>query len=259
MLELAKPVPGDCCMLAALGVVENVIQDGELRELVRNCLRLRLEISERRAALSSVLLVYHDNRLLVKGRGPHLAPAVFGGKVAPREEDEHNSTGLHVLLQERDVFQIVDIKEDAHARQTKLQLPLDDSHLVLSCPPHVAEEEVVPQSSGQRRQNWWLARADESQRPRRADGDPRQLVGSKQQQKTDDDGRKDEEEEKDTVALVAEAELFAHLAVAVTHLEEQDGQEDEQQCKVKHHAQPVVLGATERMHRHLKQQETGAE
>eukprot|EP00965_Chrysotila_dentata_P117990 3900424-Pleurochrysis_carterae.AAC.1 len=216
-------------------------------------------ISERRAAFSGILLVHDDKRLLMNGRGSHLAPAVFGGKVAPREEDEHSRAGLDVLFQARDVLQIVDIEENTHAGQTELQLPLDDSHLVLSCPPHVAEEEVVTQLSGHRRQNWRLVRADESQRPRRADGDPRQLVSSDQQQNADDDGGEDEKEEEDAVALVAEAELCAHLAVSVAHLEEKNGQKDEQQREVKHHAQPVVLGATKGTHRHLHQQETGAE
>ena len=45
-------------------------------------------------------------------------------------------------LERGDVFEIIDVEEDAHAGQAELQLPLDHGRLILARAPHVGEEEV---------------------------------------------------------------------------------------------------------------------
>ena len=45
-------------------------------------------------------------------------------------------------LKRGDVFEIIDVEEDAHAGQAELQLPLDHGRLILARAPHMGEEEL---------------------------------------------------------------------------------------------------------------------
>ena len=72
-----------------------------------------------------------------------LTQAVLRPKVALRDEDEHLRGGRNLLLEQRDVRQVVHVEEDADAGQDLLEQLLDYARLVLACLPYVREEEVV--------------------------------------------------------------------------------------------------------------------
>ena len=61
------------------------------------------------------------------------------------EEDDDDRARLDLLLERRDVGEIVDVEEDPHAGQGLLEQLLDRARLVLPRRPHVRDEEVVAQ------------------------------------------------------------------------------------------------------------------
>mmetsp|Transcript_14380 Transcript_14380/g.34182 ORF Transcript_14380/g.34182 Transcript_14380/m.34182 type:complete len:521 (+) Transcript_14380:3-1565(+) len=100
------------------------------------------QLVERLAAARLVRLVHAQQRLLVYG-GAQLSQAVARGEVVAREEGEDHDALLDVRLERRDVGEVVDVEEDDHRGEHRLQPPLDHRRLVLCGGPHVRDEEVV--------------------------------------------------------------------------------------------------------------------
>ena len=88
-------------------------------------------------------LVHEDQRLLLGERATDLGEARAREEVTSRHEDEHHCRLTHVLLDHRDVVEIVDVEEDPRRRQHQTELPLDDRDLVLPGLPRVRHEQMV--------------------------------------------------------------------------------------------------------------------
>jgi len=95
-----------------------------------------------RAALVRVDLVHEHERLGLAHRGVHLAQAVAREEVALREEECDASRAGDVVLELRDVPEVVDVAEDADARQQREELLLDQRAAVLPRQPDVREERM---------------------------------------------------------------------------------------------------------------------
>ena len=86
-----------------------------------------------------------------------LAPAVLGRDVISGEEDEEHVRARDVLLEQRDVREVVHVEEDREAGEHLAEALLKRGALVLPVLPAMAEEEMVAAVRGGRRQHHRLA------------------------------------------------------------------------------------------------------
>ena len=83
-----------------------------------------------------------DDRLPLLDTGNELPHAVSGPEVALRTEDEDVGGALDVAFQVGDVVKVVHVQETGESRDHLAEALLQDSHLVLTRPPHVRKEEM---------------------------------------------------------------------------------------------------------------------